>query len=86
MLPRSVCHDSQFELCRDLSKDHTQLSLRRGQVLPDAFMLRVDVSGVVLHAMVWTDGLAVLYGTSEARPYAISRALAVLAHLAMSHR
>ena len=49
MLPRSVCHDSQFELCRDLSKDHTQLSLRRGQVLPDAFMLRVDVSGVVLH-------------------------------------
>lgn len=49
MPPHSVCQNSQFELRRDLPQNHAQLSLRRGQVLPNAFMLRVDVSGVVLH-------------------------------------
>lgn len=49
MLPHSVCHDSQFELRRDLPQNHAQFSLRRGQILPGAFMLWVDVSGIVLH-------------------------------------
>lgn len=49
MLPHSVCQNSQFELRRDLSQNHAQLSLRRGQILPNASMLRVYVSGIVLH-------------------------------------
>lgn len=49
MLPYSVSHDSQFELRCDLPQNHAQLPLRRGQILPNASMLWVYVSGIVLH-------------------------------------
>jgi hypothetical protein len=45
----TLCQNSQFELRRNLPQNHTQLALWRGQVLPGAFVLRVDVSSIVLH-------------------------------------
>jgi hypothetical protein len=49
MLLLNICQNSQFELRRNLPQDHSQLSLRRAQVLPSISMLWVYVPGIVLH-------------------------------------